>query len=193
MGFFSRSKKDSDIGHVRKLSTYDVHDPILTAIRDEEPFQQSAYSHSQAHVGISPEMRVRDIFGNVITNPDRSNPTRPTNERPLDTIRTFEYACTGDERLRDDMETPRLGWTTRSNFTSMMPQFDTNPYAPSSPPTASNYNTFGQNPYGNTRGYGGNGDNNQNMGINSSNNTFQSPPAPPAPKKKKRGLFGRKK
>ena len=72
MGFFSRSKKDTDIGHARKLSTYDVHDPILTAIRDEEPFQQSAYS--EGRVGISPEMRVRDIFGNVIVIPTVPTP-----------------------------------------------------------------------------------------------------------------------
>lgn len=182
MGFFRRSKKDTDIGHARKLSAHDVHDPILTAIRDEEPFQQSANSYNLNQVGISPEMRVRDVFGNVIVAPDRSNPTRPTNERPLDTIRAFEYACTGDERLRDEMETPRLGWTTRSNFTSMIPQFDTNPYAPSSPPAASNYNTFGQNLNPNS----------QNAGINGSNNNYQAS-APDPPKKKKRGFFGRKK
>ncbi|KAL4866490.1 hypothetical protein BDV12DRAFT_132447 [Aspergillus spectabilis] len=33
-----------------------------------------------------------DRQGKVITDPDRSNPTRPRLERPLDTIRGFEAA-----------------------------------------------------------------------------------------------------
>ncbi|KAI9370123.1 hypothetical protein BJX61DRAFT_544931 [Aspergillus egyptiacus] len=33
-----------------------------------------------------------DRNGKVITDPDRSNPTRPRLERPLDTIRGFEAA-----------------------------------------------------------------------------------------------------
>lgn len=176
MGFFRRSKKNADSdspGHARKMSTYDVHDPILTAIRDEEPFSQSANTHSNG-MTISPQMNVRDIFGNPIERPDLSNPTRPRNERPLDTIRAFEYACTGDERLRDEMETPRLGWNTRSNF-SAMPHFDSNPYAPAS----SNTNTSNMFSF--------------NSGDNLQAQAQASPPPPPPEKKKKRGLFGRRK
>ncbi|KAL4899088.1 hypothetical protein BDW74DRAFT_184092 [Aspergillus multicolor] len=33
-----------------------------------------------------------DRHGKVITDPDRSNPTRPRLERPLDTLRGFEDA-----------------------------------------------------------------------------------------------------
>ncbi|KAL4931372.1 DUF2406 domain-containing protein [Aspergillus undulatus] len=33
-----------------------------------------------------------DRHGKVITDPDRSNPTRPRLERPLDTLRGFEAA-----------------------------------------------------------------------------------------------------
>lgn len=175
MGIFSRKKKEDtidDLGHVRKQSTYDVHDPILTAIRDEEPFQMSANSHPVGTV--SPEMNLRDVFGNPIDRPDRSNPTRPRNERPLDTIRAFEYACTGDERLRDEMETPRLGWTTRQNF-SAMPKFESNPYAMASAPAPANVIAFGNNgdaegtPLGNTLA------------------------APVKQEKKKRRFFGRRK
>ncbi|KAI5927636.1 hypothetical protein F4810DRAFT_273434 [Camillea tinctor] len=37
----------------------------------------------------------KDAFGNPITDPDRSNPTRSRWERPLDTIRSFEAAIDG--------------------------------------------------------------------------------------------------
>ncbi|KAL4744622.1 hypothetical protein BDW72DRAFT_79392 [Aspergillus terricola var. indicus] len=37
-------------------------------------------------------MQHLDRHGKVITDPDRSNPTRPRLERPLDTIRGFEAA-----------------------------------------------------------------------------------------------------
>ncbi|KAL4802523.1 hypothetical protein BDV18DRAFT_163923 [Aspergillus unguis] len=37
-------------------------------------------------------MQHLDRHGKVISDPDRSNPTRPRLERPLDTIRGFEAA-----------------------------------------------------------------------------------------------------
>lgn len=164
MGLFSKKNKEEEHGHERKISAYDVHDPVLTAIRDEEPFQQSANVQPRSST-ISPNMQTRDIFGNPISMPDRSNPSRPTNERPLDTIRAFEYACTGDERLREQMETSRFGWSTRPNF---MPRYDTNPYAAVSP--SSNFASSSE-PGGEFQTY-----------------------VPPKPEKKqKRGLFGRKK
>lgn len=42
----------------------------------------------------------KDIHGNVITEPDLSNPTRPRWERPLDTIRSFEKAIDGGYKRR---------------------------------------------------------------------------------------------
>ncbi|MCJ1478934.1 hypothetical protein MMC13_007618 [Lambiella insularis] len=42
----------------------------------------------------------KDINGNLITDPDRSNPTRPRLERPLDTIRSFEAAIDGSYSRR---------------------------------------------------------------------------------------------
>lgn len=169
MGLFSkRSSKEpgSSGGHGRKMSSYDVHDPVLTALRDEEPFQMSSNTHYRTPSSIPTDMTNRDIFGNHIDRPDRSNPGRPRNERPLDTIRAFEYACTGDERLREQMETPRLGWNTRSTF---MPRFETNPYAASSPVATST------------------------GGIAGANEVFKTYVAPVPEKKAKRGLFGRKK
>ena len=37
-----------------------------------------------------------DWFGNVMDAPDKNNPTRPKYERPLDTVRSFEYAISRD-------------------------------------------------------------------------------------------------
>lgn len=174
MGIFSRKKKvEEDMG---KLSSSDVHDPILTAIRDEEPFQMSANNHTNTQ-SLSPQMQMRDIFGKPIEMPDMSNPTRPRNERPLDTIRAFEYACTGDEKLRDEMETPRLGWTTRSNFNSFMtPHFDSNPYAMVTPTSAPIAPTSVPS---------------SNAFSDSSNS--QNSQEPTVLKKKRRGFFRRKK
>ncbi|KAI4141509.1 MAG: hypothetical protein LQ340_007623 [Diploschistes diacapsis] len=45
-------------------------------------------------------MAFNDQFGNPITDPDRSNPTRPRLERPLDTIRSFEAAIDGSYNQR---------------------------------------------------------------------------------------------
>lgn len=172
MGLFkSKSKEEAEAGgHARKMSSYDVHDPVLTALRDEEPFQMSANRHARNNSSIPADMQTRDMFGNLIDHPDRSNPGRPRNERPLDTIRAFEYACTGDERLREQMETPRFGWATRPTF---MPRFDTNPYAASS----STPHTYNPSAGGDTQNDGG----------------FKTYVPPKPEKKQKRGLFGRKK
>lgn len=110
---------------MQKQRSADVHDPILTAVQEAQPFEISTQQNT---IAISPSGAHRDIFGNTINNPDRSNPARLRDERPLDTIRSFEYACTGDDRIRDEMETARLGWNPRQGFSSM-PQFETNPYA----------------------------------------------------------------
>lgn len=42
----------------------------------------------------------KDQYGNIITDPDLSNPTRPRLERPLDTIRSFEAAIDGSYHTR---------------------------------------------------------------------------------------------
>lgn len=176
MGLFRKSKEPELPGHVRKQSTYDVQDPVLTAIRDEEPFQMSAnrtVMNGDAEATISPDMNTRDHFGQPISRPDRSNPSRSRNERPLDTIRTFEYACTGDERLRDEMETARFGWATRPNFA--VPRFDSNPYA------AAQSSAPDMVMFGNSDG--------SSAGQQEQFKTY----VPPKQEKKKRGIFGRKK
>ncbi|KAK9240160.1 hypothetical protein V1525DRAFT_371075 [Lipomyces kononenkoae] len=95
-----------------KQRTANIADPILTAMREEQPFEVSA-AHLGEHSSVSPEMHMRDMFGNVIQEPDRSNPTRSRSERPLDTIRSFEYAVTGDRHLKEQIFRERLPWEGR--------------------------------------------------------------------------------
>jgi len=54
----------------------------------------------------------RDNDGNIITDPDRSNPTRPRLERPLDTIRSFEAAIDGSYSRRSTYKADTVTPTT---------------------------------------------------------------------------------
>jgi len=62
----------------------------------------------------------KDVYGNVITDPDLCNPTRPRLERPLDTIRSFEKAIdNGYKRrssyMRTDSESNMQQYNDRRN------------------------------------------------------------------------------
>ncbi|EXJ74107.1 uncharacterized protein A1O5_02401 [Cladophialophora psammophila CBS 110553] len=59
------------------------------------------------------KMSHKDSEGNVITDPDRSNPTRHRMERPLDTIRAFNAAAEGTTSRRASYNTrpgSQVGW-----------------------------------------------------------------------------------
>ncbi|ODQ82900.1 hypothetical protein BABINDRAFT_164627 [Babjeviella inositovora NRRL Y-12698] len=122
MGIFRAKSKQNSIGKDDKLviHTANVHDPILSAVQEAEPFEQAADTSGNRRSSYqqfnASEGEMRDIFGYPITQPDYSNPTRSRNERPLDTIRGFEYAITGDLRIRDQLETPLLGWGFHEDF-----------------------------------------------------------------------------
>lgn len=57
----------------------------------------------QATLGSLRKGQHLDANGNVITDPDLSNPTRPRLERPLDTIRSFEKAIDSGYKRRNSM------------------------------------------------------------------------------------------
>lgn len=101
-----------------KYRSSNVHDPILTAVNEAQPFEQAAdHSYQRRPSYLSQESTdLKDIFGQPIQNADISNPTRNRNERPLDTIRGFEYAITGDASYRDQLESTRLGWGFHEDF-----------------------------------------------------------------------------
>lgn len=59
---------------------------------------------------------LKDIFGNIIIQFDMSNPLRSRIERPLDTIRSFEYAFTRNNIYKMQLETQNLGWELHGDF-----------------------------------------------------------------------------
>lgn len=118
-----------------KMRTASVNDPILEAVQEAQPFEQMAdtfkqdpsrFSYFQQEDG---QMQIpRDIFGNPILQPDMSNPTRNRDERPLDTIRGFEYAITGDPKWLSFCETNNLGFKVRSENWDMLYSPEVNGY-----------------------------------------------------------------
>ncbi|KAG5420124.1 hypothetical protein I9W82_002004 [Candida metapsilosis] len=162
-----------------KLHTANVHDPILTAVNEAQPFEQAAQRDTRRPSYLSNDSAdLKDIFGQPIRQTDMSNPTRNRNERPLDTIRGFEYAITGDVSYRDQLESGRLGWGFHEDF----------PY----------YNLNGEQDDG-VGQMGGSGSGRPVINFDdqpvyqAQNYSASSLQNDGGKKKKKRGLFGRKK
>lgn len=174
MGLFGKKSKKDDgqgLGHEKLPSSSEMHDPILKAVQEEQPFQQ-ANDHSGT--AMTPSGRLRDIYGNLVSDADLSNPARQREERPLDTIRSFEFQATGDERIKDTYETSNIGFKPRDNFSSM-PHYESNPYA-------------------NDQGIISFGDPNVAIEEDRKKEIYFPPPPPPGsgPKKKKKGPFWKK-
>ncbi|KAI4160630.1 MAG: hypothetical protein LQ342_005563 [Letrouitia transgressa] len=64
-------------------------------------------------------MQHKDMHGNLITDPDRSNPTRSRLERPLDTIRSFEAAIDGSFARRPYSRAETYDGSNHQNRRSM--------------------------------------------------------------------------
>ncbi|KAK6200961.1 uncharacterized protein RJT21DRAFT_119920 [Scheffersomyces amazonensis] len=166
-----------------QMNSSSVHDPILTAVNEAQPFEQAAdrtldnrrpsYLSQGSH-------DLKDIFGTPIDRPDVSNPTRARNERPLDTIRGFEYAITGDLSYRDQLETHRLGWGFHEDF----PHYNLQATVPGAVDPVGGSGSAGlyQAPAANF-----------DQAIYQNNNYSASSLRHDGKKKKKGGLFGRKK
>lgn len=130
MGLFGKKDKD-DSQHKRSNSKgYDIklteedekrmktrsqnlHDPILNAVNEAQPFEEMNTHNRSSSIGNG---ILCDIFGNQIVDPDVSNPTRSRAERPLDTIRGFEYSITGDPIYHEQLESHIIGWRVRDDF-----------------------------------------------------------------------------
>lgn len=188
MGIFRKSSNAKEQDHQRtpsgemkitkeerqnlKVRTATVHDPILEAVQEAQPFEQAADTfqdniNRQSYV---PTGHLVDIFGQRIQQPDISNPTRARDERPLDTIRGFEYAISGDPTWSQQLETSQYGFRVRPGFQS---------FAPTSNGQSQNMNM------------------NMNMNSYQEQGVYQAPTSQgdgeERKKKKKRGLFSRKK
>lgn len=96
-----------------KTRSQNLHDPILNAVNEAQPFEEAAMHNRSSSIGNG---ILNDTFGNKIVNPDISNPTRSRDERPLDTIRGFEYSITGDPIYQEQLESHVLGWRVRDDF-----------------------------------------------------------------------------
>lgn len=161
-----------------KVRTGSVHDPILEAMNEAQPFENSVQENEtdqrRSYNQMAQQQGMFDVFGRQINKPDISNPTRARDERPLDTIRAFEYAITGDQTYKDRLETQNLGFRVRPDF----PQFGSNPYG------QSGGEQYGDGSYNNGHVHSFAGD---EQGV------YEAPERKEEPKKKKRGLFGKKK
>lgn len=131
MGLFGKKKNDDDKKHSKKKSgdiklnitddderrmktrSQNLHDPILDAVNEAQPFEEANIHQRSSSIGNGV---LSDVFGNQIVNPDVSNPTRARDERPLDTVRAFEYSITGDPIYHEQLESQIIGWKVRDDF-----------------------------------------------------------------------------
>lgn len=159
-----RSKEERQNFKIRSSSG---HDQILEAVQEAQPFEQAAdtFQDNRNRQSYLDGAHMVDVFGQQIRQPDVSNPTRSRDERPLDTIRGFEYAISGDPMWAQQLETHQFGFRVRPGFKG----------------------------YANEGGYP---QTQQSANMYQEQSVYQAPtPADgdQQKKKKKRGLFGRKK
>lgn len=117
----SKSQQPEYVPHLHhgdKVDGLNVHDPILTAVNEAQPFEEAnQVQFTRKHSYLSQESGdLKDAFGNRIRQADVLNPTRSRNERPLDTIRALEFAITGDMAYKEQLESSRLGWGFHDDF-----------------------------------------------------------------------------
>lgn len=89
-------------------------DPTM-AMNEAEP---SAVQATERNV-LAPlrSLQHKDVYGNPIAEPDKSNPTRSRWERPLDTIRSFEAAIDGPyRRLPVNRPQSEADWNKRGSY-----------------------------------------------------------------------------
>lgn len=130
-----------------------------------------------------------DANGNVITDPDLSNPTRPRLERPLDTIRSFEKAIDNGYKRRNSMmrsesHDQNQQYQSRRN-SSFGAGYESNRYSQGGAGMGGGYygnrrpDSYAEGPRGNRynsrgNGYNGNGIYNQQHGHHQSYDTVNS-------------------
>ncbi|KAM7207647.1 meiotically up-regulated gene 9 protein [Naviculisporaceae sp. PSN 640] len=86
-------------------------DPTM-AMSEQQPSEVAA--NVKSSLASLRAMQHKDVYGNIIAEPDRSNPTRSRWERPLDTIRSFEAAIDGNYSSRKSFIRPDSeAWNSR--------------------------------------------------------------------------------
>lgn len=127
--------------HDQKLTTGDNSFRTLDAVKEAQPFEEATnqgYQPRTLYLSQDGDGKY-DIYGNRIMVPDMLNPLRHRDERPLDTIRGFEFQKlpTGPnepEPVMPQLET-YLGW----NFHEDFPHASYNGGSPAPQPLRGNY------------------------------------------------------
>jgi len=89
----------------KRLNLNSKADPTK-AINEAQP---SAVALEESNLADLRTMTHKDAVGNIITDPDRANPTRPRMERPLETIRSFQRAAEYTDSTRRSPHAPAPG------------------------------------------------------------------------------------
>ncbi|OAX77531.1 hypothetical protein ACJ72_08169 [Emergomyces africanus] len=122
-----KTRKSSGSHHKKSLSEThqekEANRPHTHAdpTRAMQELQPSAVALQKSNLESLRAIQHKDIYGNPITDPDLSNPTRYRFERPLDTIRSFEAAIDGSymhrrvSYSRQD-ESANGGYSRRSSY-----------------------------------------------------------------------------
>ncbi|KEF59846.1 uncharacterized protein A1O9_04694 [Exophiala aquamarina CBS 119918] len=117
-----RSRRSSSSGHRLELTESAKDKKRLNTKADPSRALNEATPAEQAQEASTVDdlrlMMHKDVEGNVITDPDRSNPTRSRMERPLDTIRAFNAAAEGTTSRRSSLNSrppSQIGWNSDMN------------------------------------------------------------------------------
>jgi hypothetical protein len=137
-----RTRRSSFSGHNLELTESEKDKKRLhtkadpsKALNEATPAEQAL---EQATVDDLRAVTHKDMEGNVITDPDRSNPTRHRMERPLDTIRSFNAAAEGTSSRRSSFNNrpqSQAGWNGETNRRASY--YSSNGYSPQGRPRAS--------------------------------------------------------
>lgn len=112
-GHSRRSRRSSSSGikldltetHADKKYLHTKADPSK-AINEAQP---AAVALEESNLGDLRKMVHKDAAGNIITDPDRANPTRPRLERPLETIMSFQRNIDYTDQTRRSPYAPGPG------------------------------------------------------------------------------------
>ncbi|KAL6823818.1 hypothetical protein V8C40DRAFT_246494 [Trichoderma camerunense] len=178
--FLSDKSRKNSVGN--KIDLHETHaekdsrrlhskaDPTL-AMNEAEPSVEAVMTASS--LSSLRAMQHKDSYGNVIADPDLSNPTRNRWERPLDTIRSFEAAIEGDyaRRSMHRSETdPAANFSRRNSYykANQPPRFpqdsyygsraasfrgEEGPYGGGPPPVSTRNSYYDNQQYSNNGGY----------------------------------------
>ncbi|KAI1626855.1 hypothetical protein EDD37DRAFT_235782 [Exophiala viscosa] len=135
---FSANKSELSESHKDKKRLHTKADPSK-ALNEATPVEQAQEETTAEDIRA---MAHKDSEGNVIAEPDRSNPTRYRFERPLDTIRAFHAAAEGTSFRRSSFNNrpySSAGMTTDNRRASYISNSGYSPQRPRPSPGGGYY------------------------------------------------------